>query len=459
MSRVGCAPVVVGLLATLLLSASVDGQCSTHETAKLVASNAAAADYFAVSVALDDDTLVIGAYGDDYGVDTTDSGAAYVFAREAGVWGQQDYLVDLLGNDLDYFGYAVAVDGETVIVGAYLADVGNALDAGAAYVFVRSGGTWTQQAKLVASDAADDDWFGYSVAVAADTAVIGAHQADLPGKTDAGAAYVFLRSGSVWIPQTKLTALDGAASDYLGRSVAISRETTVIGANGADLPGKDSAGAAYVFVRTGSVWTQQGKLVASDAAAFDNFGFTVAADLDTAVIEAIFDDHAGGSNAGSAYVFFRSGGAWSQQAKLTASDAASSDSFGRAVALSGDAAMVGANQDDHSGRSNAGSAYQFARAGGSWTQRAKAIASDSASSDFFGSSVAIDAASAVIGAAFDDHAGGNDAGSVYVVDVTCTEAIPAVSSWGVAAMTLLILIAGTVLCRRREQLYERGLIP
>src|SRR3990172_1946731 len=128
--------------------------------------------------------------------------------------------------------------------GAYLHDPGTLINAGAAYVFVRSGGAWTPQTKLLASDAADEDWFGYAVGLAGDTAVVGAHQADLPGKTDAGAAYVYLRSGTVWSPQTKLTALDGSASDYFGRSVAISGETTVLGANGADLPAKDSAGAA-----------------------------------------------------------------------------------------------------------------------------------------------------------------------------------------------------------------------
>jgi hypothetical protein len=316
---------------------------------------------------------------------------------------------------------------------------------------------WTQQAKLVASDAADEDWFGYSVALDGDTAVVGAHQVDLPGKADAGAAYVFVRSGSVWSPQTKLAALDGVASDYFGRSVAISGETAVIGANGADLPGKDSAGAAYVFVRTGSVWTPQARLSASDAAAFDNLGFSVAVDMDTALVGSIFDDHAGGSNAGSAYVFFRAGGAWSQQAKLTASDAASSDSFGRAVALAGDVAVVGANQDDHAGGSNAGSAYLFSRTGGSWTQRAKATASDSASSDFFGSSVAMDGTTVVIGAASDDHAGGNDAGSGYLFHLDCSanQNIPAASAWGLAVLGLATLSAGTILLYRRKPV-DRG---
>ncbi|MEK7711151.1 MAG: FG-GAP repeat protein [Planctomycetota bacterium] len=440
------------LLGAMGLPEPTGGQCNTQEVAKLIASNAAAADYFGVSVALDADTLVIGAYGDDYGAETTDSGAAYVFVRAGGVWSQQAYLIDLLGNDLDYFGYSVAIDGDTAVIGAYLADVGNVIDAGAAYVFVRSGGVWTQQAKLVASDAAEADWFGYSVAVSGNTAVVGAHQRDAVGKADAGAAYVFVRAGTVWTQQAVLTASDTAAFDYLGRSVALADDTAVAGASSADLPGKDGAGAAYVFFRTGSVWTPQAKLTASDAAAFDNFGFSVALADDTAVVGAIYDDHPGGSNAGSAYVFARSAGVWTSQGKLTAVDAAASDAFGRAVAVSGNMTVIGANQDDHAGGSNAGSAYVFVRFGTVWTQRAKLTAADAAASDHFGSAAVVDGRTAVIGAMNDDLPGGADAGSshVFLVDCLADPSIPSASDWGIVILSLATLAVGTVLIRTRR---------
>jgi hypothetical protein len=244
-------------------------------------------------------------------------------------------------------------------------------------------GIWTQQAKLTASDAAEDDWFGYSVAVNRDTRTTGAHQSDrTQNRTDAGTAYVFVRTAGVWSQQAKLTAGDGLAFDYFGRSVALAGDTAIVGANGVDLPGQEGAGAAYVFVRSGNSWTQQAKLIASDAAALDNLGFAVAVDADSAVVGAIYDDHSGGSNAGSAYVFVRSGAAWTQQAKLVASDAGASDLFGRAVAVNGDAALIGANQDDHAGGIDAGSAYLFVRSGGVWSQQSKLVSADAASDSF-----------------------------------------------------------------------------
>ncbi|MSQ08671.1 MAG: hypothetical protein EXR44_05165, partial [Dehalococcoidia bacterium] len=203
--------------------------------------------------------------------------------------------------------------------------------------------TWTQQQKLTASDGAANDFFGYSVAVSGDTAVVGAWGDD----SAKGSAYVFTRSGSTWTQQQKLTASDGAAIDYFGYSVAVSGDTAVVGAYGDD----SYKGSAYVFTRSGSTWTQQQKLTASDGAANDYFGGSVAVSGDTAVVGAYGDD----SEKGSAYVFTRSGSTWTQQQKLTASDGAANDFFGWSVAVSGDTAVVGARSDD----SSKGSAYMF----------------------------------------------------------------------------------------------------
>ena len=260
---------------------------------------------------------------------------------------------------------------------------------------------WNQQTKLNAGDAATDDQFGRSVAVSGDTAVIGAWR-DNDGGTNSGSAYVFTRSGEVWSQQAKLTASDPAAFDRFGSSVAISGDTAVIGAY--------SDGSAYVFSRSGGVWSQQAKLTASDDAG-NFFGWSVAVDGDTVVIGAYLADYRG-SSSGSAYVFTRSGGVWSQQAKLTPSDLAAGDEFGISVVVSGDTAVIGAHGNDDGG-SNSGSAYVFSRSGGGWSQQAKLTASDHAADDRFGRSVAISGDTAVIGAFLDDD-GGTDSGSAYV---------------------------------------------
>ena len=185
------------------------------------------------------------------------------------------------------------------MVDAYRDDDGGN-QSGSAYVFVRSGGTWSQQAKLTASDAAEFDLFGNSVAVSGDTAVVG-NRGDADGGLDSGSAYVFVRSGTTWSQQAKLTASDAAEFDLFGNSVAVSGDTAVIGADFDDDAGLNS-GSAYVFVRSGTTWSQQAKLTASDAAADDFFGDSVAVSGDTAVVGAPWDDDAG-LNSGSAYVF------------------------------------------------------------------------------------------------------------------------------------------------------------
>jgi hypothetical protein len=212
---------------------------------------------------------------------------------------------------------------------------------GAAYVFTRSGSTWTQQAKLTASDAAASDSFGFSVAIAGSTAAVGA-----VGSNHTGAAYVFTRSGSTWTQQAKLTASGGIAGDEFGYSVALSGSTAVVGA----INNNAGTGAAYVFTRSGSTWTQQAKLTASDGAASDFFGYSVAIVTTTAVVGA--PDNLG---TGAAYIFTGSGSTWTQQAKLTVSGSPANDFFGQSVSLSGTTAVVGA----YGRKTFTGAAYVF----------------------------------------------------------------------------------------------------
>ncbi|XYH97831.1 hypothetical protein ACMHYB_60445 [Sorangium sp. So ce1128] len=397
------------------------------QQAKLTASDGAAEDLFGSSVAVSGDgsTAVVGAPGDNVG-SNPGQGSAYVFVRSGTTWTEQAKLTASDGAASDLFGSSVAVsgDGSTAVVGASLDDVGGNPNQGSAYVFVRSGTTWTEQAKLTASDGAAEDLFGSSVAVSGDgsTAVVGARLDDVGGNENQGSAYVFVRSGTTWTEQAKLTASDGAAGDRLGVSVAVSGDgsTAVVGAFLDDVGGNPLQGSAYVFVRSGTTWTGQAKLTASDGAAFDQLGVSVAVSGDgsTAVVGAPGDDVAGNENQGSAYVFVRSGTTWTEQAKLTASDGAAFDNSGRSVAVSGDGstAVVGAPGDEVAGNPNQGSAYVFVRSGTTWTEQAKLTASDGAAGDDFGVSVAVsgDGSTAVVGASLDDVGGNSDQGSAYV---------------------------------------------
>ena len=390
------------------------------QQAKLTAADGAGNDYFgySVSISADGNTTVIGAYGDDD--KGADSGSAYIFTRSGSSWTQQAKLTAADGAAGDSFGFSVSIsaDGNTAIIGARYND-GNGSSTGSAYIFTRSGSSWTQQAKLTPADGAAGDSFGISVSISGDgnTAVIGAYTDDDNG-ADSGSAYIFTRSGSSWAQQAKLTAADGAASDRFGISVSISADgnTTVIGAYYDDDKGADS-GSAYIFTRSGSSWVQQAKLTAADGAASDRFGIgvSISADGNTAVIGAYYDDDKG-SASGSAYIFTRSGSIWTQQAKLTAADGASSDYFGFSVSISadGNTTAIGAYRDDDKG-TNSGNAYIFTRSGSSWAQQAKLTAADGAASDYFGTGVSIsgDGNTAVIGAYTDDD-NGADSGSAYI---------------------------------------------
>ena len=379
------------------------------QQAYLKASNTELRDYFGTSLAISGDTVVVGApfessnatgvNGDQADNSATGSGAAYVFVRTGTTWTQQAYLKASNTELRDYFGTSLAISGDTVVVGASSEDSsatgvnGDQADnsasfAGAAYVFVRSGTIWTQQAYLKASNTDAGDYFGTSVAISGDTVVVGASREDSNATgvngannnsaIDSGAAYVFVRSGTVWTQQAYLKASNTGVRDGFGQSVAVSGDTVVVGAygeasnatgvngNGANNSATGS-GAAYVFIRTGTTWTQQAYLKASNTeVGDDSFGISVAVSGDTVVVGAQQEDsNATGVNgdqadnsasfAGAAYVFFRSGTTWTQQAYLKASNTGGGDDefvfgdiFGGSVAVSGDTVVVGAFWEDSS---------------------------------------------------------------------------------------------------------------
>jgi FG-GAP repeat len=370
------------------------------QQAYLKASNTGSGDRFGLEVALSGDTLLVSAIaeasaatginGNQLDNSSPLSGAAYVFVRNGSTWSQQAYLKASNTGAGDQFGFAVAISGDSLVVGSWFEDSaatgvnGNQADesastSGAAYVFVRSGATWTQQAYLKASNTGTQDSFGEAVGISGETVVVGAqledsaatgpngNQAD-NSASDSGAAYVFVRSGTAWTQQAYLKASNTQSNDWFGGSVALSGDTLVLGAQQEDssAPGVNgnqadnsmpSAGAAYVFMRSGASWSQQAYLKASNPDSQDGFGRKVAISGDTLVVGANLEDSAAtgingnqadnsATGAGAAYAFLRTGATWSQLAYLKASNAETVDGLGRSVAISGDTVAAGAPLED-----------------------------------------------------------------------------------------------------------------
>jgi hypothetical protein len=359
---------------------------SLPQKAKLTGSQPASDQGFGASVALDGDTALI---GDPYARAGTNSfqGAAYVFVRNSATWVQQARLTANDGSPFDGFGRSVALDGDTAIVGAHYAPGPASSDQGAAYVFRRTGTTWTFEAKLTAFDGATADLFGASVAVQGNTAVVGAPEANV----GTGGAYVFTRIADTWIRGPKLSALDGTTRSFLGISVALGGDTAIVGAQSAPaVPSGDQTGAAYVYTRTGSAWTQQAKLIPNDGVSDGQFGASLAFEPNTSTV-LIGAPCARVSCRGGAYIFRWNGTSWIQRAKLTASDTSGLDQFGWSVAITGQLAVVGAS-------ANIGAAYVFAGTGGVWTEQTILRTSEGHVNDFFGRSVAISGETVIVGA-------------------------------------------------------------
>jgi hypothetical protein len=399
------------LMLLLMLTATGASSTTFKQQDKWLASDGAANDLFGYSVALSGNTAVIGAHQ----VDTDrgeDVGAVYVYTQQNGCWAPEARLIASDGAAKDMFGGMTAIDGDTLVVGVIRSDgAQSAEDSGAAYVFQRWQGQWHEQAKLTAADAAAGDGLGWGVDIAGNTVVIGAPRDDDQG-TDSGAVYVFEFTRDHWTQSAKLLPDDGAAGDVFGISVALSADTLLVGADLNDETAPD-AGAAYVFIRQDGHWQQQAKLVANDGESKDIFGVRVALEGDVALISARRDDLTGvGTDAGSAYVFTRQGTTWTQSQKLTAPDGQADDRFGRSLDLSGDALLIGAMLNDATAK-DSGAAYLFHKTATEWSYVRKLTASDAASQDMFGWAVALDGADALIAANGQDDRGAQ-AGAVYL---------------------------------------------
>ncbi len=359
--------------------------------AKLTADDGTAETFFGQLVAINGDTAIVGAL-----VNNGNNGLFYVFVRSGNTWTQQAKLIPSDGVAVNFHsGLSAAISGDTVVINGPAATINSNPNQGGAYVFIRSGTTWTEQQRLTASDGAAQDQFGSVVSIDGDSIVVGAVRDDVGSNTDQGSAYVYVRQGAVWTEQAKLVANDGAANGLLGLRVSINGDTVAVSTSNFS---SSSVGHAYVFFRTGTNWSQQANLSVCEAHS-PNIPCriaSVAVNGDTL----IFGDQGVnvGNNTfqGAAYVFIRSGATWSQQQRLTASDGKTDDSFGFS-AIEGNTIVVGARD----------SAYVFTRSGNVWTEQQKVQLSRANSMAFSGNSI-------LLGTPFETINGNTNQGSVHV---------------------------------------------
>jgi len=400
-------------------SAAIDFSVGDYVEIKPTYLEVADGFYLGNATCIDNDSIIVGSVMDN--VNGSESGSAHVLIRSGSTWSHQQKLVAVDGEAYDYFGASVSISGDTAVVGTPLDDDVEA-DSGSAYVFVRSGSTWSQQQKLTAADGATGDFFGSAVSIDGDTVVVGAYGDDDNGP-DSGSAYVFVRSGSTWSPQKKLTASDGATGDYFGDTVDIVSDTLVAGAPRDDDNGTDS-GSAYLFERSGGGWSPLHKLVPEDGAADDHFGGSVAISSDTLVIGAYGDDD-NGPDSGSAYVCgLDIQPTWistiSTDDKLDLAPYSAHFDFvvgyGESVSTYLDTFVVGAPLTVID-ETELGAAFVFERSGSGIVLQYIITPSDGVAGDYFGGAVGISGNTIVVGSPLSDTYG-TDSGFAYVFELT-----------------------------------------
>jgi len=332
------------------------------EVQKIKAGDASFGAYFGADVQIDGDRAAVSAHNAAAGT-IASVGRVYVFGRTSSSWVQQAMMVPSDPTQGKIMGYSVALSGDRILAGA-VGDATFGFQSGAVYVFEKIGSSWVQTAKLTASDAAWGDQFGWNVALDGDTAVVGAPSVDGPAATDQGALYVFEKQGAVWVQVQKIFASDAAPNDILGSGDVKLVGDTIAARMRAHPPLPTDHGAVYVFERRRTGWVETQRLSASDVGWETNFGERIALEPERMLVSGVADsDLAGtGTGSGAAFFFRKVGATWIQYGKLLAQDGAAGDLFG-VVAMHGDLALVGAHSDDDAcptnPNCNSGSAYVF----------------------------------------------------------------------------------------------------
>ena len=405
--------VLLATVATAAAQPSTTGLVSPVQDARLTTPGLNGSGYqigLGYSVAFDGDRALVGAVGEDVGNTNagTDAGAAYVFVRTASGWEQEARLVEPNGPYYyGFFGFSVALSGDRAFVTSrsYSRDL---VYRGAVHVFVRSGETWSHEATLL--DPERFTIFGRSVSASGDRVLVGAIK-EAGGFGFDGAAHVFTRSGTTWSHEATLRANPVVRYDQLGSSVSLLGDRALVGAPQDDASGTDS-GSAYLFTRAGGSWIQEARLATAPLAAGDLFGGAVSLGEDRALVgaPARTADSNPAAQAGDAYTFVRSSsGAWTLESTLNIAGSPGNDAFGYSVSLLSDRILVGAPAEAGAGR-----AHLFARQSGTWQYAGAVSAADGAAGDSFGFAVALSGERALIGAAGEDDADRPGAGAAYV---------------------------------------------
>ena len=400
---------------------------------KLIAPASITSNQLGFSVAISGSTAVIGSPNQNVGV-PFNFGMVYVFIRDGAGWSLQQKLTAFdMTNDgytTYYFGNSVGISGNTIVVGSLVGtDAAHfPILHGEAHIFDRSGNHWSARQKLVADDGDGHDTFGESVAITGDTVIIGSSLSDSVGdgsREYQGAAFIFGRDGEQWFKQAKLLASDGAKLDRFGFSVSVAGDTAVVGAFNA------GSGAAYIYGRSGVSWTEKKKLV-PPSQGFDEFGLSVGISGVNIFVGAPGTKIGQKTNQGAAYVSTRTNFVWSEPQQLLASDGAAGDAFGTSVAISGGTAVIGAHLKYVGGRENQGVAYVYQQSSTGWVPVQEMAASDGNTFQIFGFGVAVSGETLLIGAPGDN----SSKGAAYIYETLDSDGDGIPDAWEINGITV-----------------------
>ncbi len=400
---------LIGILISLITI-----QAQVNETQRLISDDLAAEDYFGNGLAVSGDYAIIGAcYDDENGIN---SGSAYIFYNNAGTWEQHQKLTASNGQTNEFFALTVTISDNY----AFATSLGANGYAGKVYVFYNDAGTWSETAILTASDTEAADFFGESMKIDGDYAIIGAFGDDDNG-SQSGSAYIFHNDAGNWTEITKLIAADGNENDFFGISVDVYSDYAIVGADQSANSSGSNSGTAYIFYNNSGNWEQTQKVESLDAIVGDSFGVSVSITEEYAAIGAK-NKSDNGTWSGAAYVFYNNAGTWEQNTKLIASNAATQKHFGSSIDISGDTLIVGSEGNISFTPYVAGSSYVYKNDSGTWGEKSILTASDIGVKDQFGYVVDFSNNFAFVGSPRSDT-DYVDGGAVYVYEVIFTSII------------------------------------
>ena len=423
----------LGILFALSLQPAQAADPIFAQQAKLTTGSSECCENLGLHIATYGDWVVIGQADKNIGSNSS-QGAVYVYLRTGNTWTLMQILTASDGSANDLFGHSVAINQNFLVVGAYKKDAGsNGLDMGAAYVFLRNGSSWQQTQKLTPNDGQANFMFGTSVAINSNTIFVGAPNAIAPTAGTGGAVYTFTLSGisGTWFQQQKLTAFDASSQWKFGSKLTVSGSSLAVSTN--DFPGPQSTPkAVYLFTQSGGVWFFQQKLTSPSTLppilTYGTYGYHISISGNTLAVSGEFGMHAGPTG-GTVYVYVFSGSSWVLQQTIKSPDEFS-DTFGDSLALDGNRLVIGMRDDLMLSASSRGSAYVYERTGTVWNLRQKLIAADGTAQDYFGTGMALSGNTIIVGSTGADISGYVNQGAAYIFTLQYGNTLPTLTPNG-----------------------------